>query len=83
MPDVSDQDLIEMKRLFRACVTQFRRYERGELAKLEGQPLSIVEAQQAQQAADMNAKFAAACEVYAAPPESPGWGTDQIDDRAQ
>lgn len=77
MADVSEQDLIEMKRLFRACATQFRRYELGERAKLEGQPLSIVEAQQARQAADMNARFAAACEVYAAPPEAAV--LDQID----
>lgn len=69
MAEVDDSDLTEMKRLFRACVTQFRRYERGELAKLEGQPLSIVESQQARMAADLNRKFAEACEVYASPPE--------------
>ncbi len=66
---IAAHDLQEMRRLLRACATQFRRYERGELAKLEGQPLSIVEAQQAKQAADINRKFAEACDVYAASPE--------------
>ncbi len=69
MAEVPDTDLLEMKRLLRACATQFRRYERGELAKVEGSPLSMVEAQQARQAADMNRKFAEACEVFASPEE--------------
>lgn len=64
MADVSEQDLIHMKRLFHACAVQFRRYAATETSKLDGH-LSIVERQQTEQSIDMNNKFAAACDVYA------------------
>ncbi len=66
MPDVKDAEYLDMRRIFRACANQFRRYERGERAKVEGAPLSMVESQQALQAANMNKAFAEACEKYAA-----------------
>lgn len=63
-------DVEQMQYLFHACAVQFRRYESLDRAKLEGQPLSIVEAQQTKKSADMNGRFADACEVFAvAPPQ--------------
>jgi sRNA-binding protein len=67
MPQVDDAVYAEMRRLFRACSTQFRRYERAERAKLNGSPLSIVEAQQVEHDAKMNHDFAEACNQFAAP----------------
>lgn len=64
MAEIPDAELNEMRRILRASANQFRIYERGERAKLSG-PVSIVEAQQAQQAAERNKSFAEACERYA------------------
>jgi len=66
--DTDDQTVMEMKRLFHACAVQFRRYEAADRAKLEGQPLSIVEAQQTVQSASINGRFADACDVFAVAP---------------
>lgn len=65
MPDVKDEEYLDMRRTFRVCANEFRRNERTERAKVTGAPMSMVESQQAIQAADRNKAFAEACEKYA------------------
>ena len=72
MAEVPDSDLAEMRRLFRVCVNQFRRFERAERAKVLNSPLTIVEAHEAEKAADTHKAFAEACEKYAAPDDIDG-----------
>lgn len=70
MAEIPDADLAEMKRILRACANRFARFERAERAKVSNDPLTMVEAQAAAQAADEHKAFIEACEKYAAPDES-------------
>ena len=66
---IPDDDLLEMRRILRVCANQFKRFERAERAKVANSPLSLVEAQEAQAAADQHHAFIEACEKYAVPDE--------------
>lgn len=67
MAEIPDEDLTEMRRILRVCANQFKRFERAERAKVANNPLTIVEAQEAEKAADTHKAFIEACEKYAAP----------------
>lgn len=67
MAEVPDAELLEMRRILRACANRFKVFERAERYKVANAPLSLVEAQEAEQAANSHKAFIDACEIYAAP----------------
>lgn len=69
MAEVPDADLLEMRRILRVCANQFRRFERAERSKVANNPSTMIEAQEAEQAANQHKAFAEACDKYAIPEE--------------
>ena len=69
MAVISDEELLEMRRILRVCANQFQRFERAERAKVVNSPLSMVEAKEAEAAANQHKAYREACEKYAVPNE--------------